>query len=76
MQDFGHVEEGDNYSCAITVSAAGAEIIRQYWQNRDKVTVRDVAGQEIQNMRVVLKEYSYVDRFENYFAAKIELWRK
>lgn len=75
VQDFGHVEAGDSYSCAVTVPAAGAAVISQYWHNRVFVPVRDVSGTIIPNMRVVIKKYGYVDRFENYYWAEIELWR-
>lgn len=75
VQDFGHVEEGDNFSCSVTLSAANAEIVLQYWASREKVTVRDVAGQEFQNMRVVVKKYRYVDRFESHYAVDLEFWR-
>ena len=77
VQDFGHNVEGDNFSCKATLSTAVAETVANYWHNRDLVTVRDTAGVEIPNMRVVVKRYGYVERFEQeYFWAEFEFWRK
>ena len=75
VQDFGRVETGDNYSCSVTVEAAGAIVISAYWQNRVPVLVRDVSGLVIPDMRVVVKKYGYVDRFEGYVWAELEFWR-
>ncbi|MBR4382010.1 MAG: phosphoribosylformylglycinamidine cyclo-ligase [Selenomonadaceae bacterium] len=75
VQDFGRVEAGDNYSCSVTMSTAAATVVFAYWHNRVLVNVRDVAGLVIPNMRIVVKKFSYVDRFENFIQADIELWR-
>ena len=75
VQDFGHVEEGDNFSCSVTLSAANAITLFDYWNNRTLVTVRDVAGKEWESLRVVVKKYGYVDRFESYYAVDLEFWR-
>ena len=75
VQDFGHVEEGDIFSCSVTLKAADAITLYDYWHNRTLVTVRDVAGQEWENLRVVIKRYSYVDRFESHYAVDLEFWR-
>lgn len=75
VQDFGYVEAGDNYSCSVTVPAAGAITITQYWHNRIPVAVRDVSGLIIPDMRVVVKKYGYVARFEDYVWAELEFWR-
>ena len=75
MQDFGYVEAGENYSCSVTMSTAAAAVVFAYWHNRVPVAVRDVAGLVIPNMRVVVKKFSYVDRFENFIQADIEFWR-
>ena len=76
VQDFGHVEEGDKYSCDVTLSAADADIIFDYWHNRIKANVEDEGGQVFENMRVVVKEYNRIKYFPPYFAAKLEFWRK
>lgn len=75
VQDFGHVEAGDNFSCTVTLPTAAATAVFAYWHNRVPVDVRDVNGLILPNMRVVVKEYSYVDRFENFISASLEFWR-
>ena len=75
VQDFGYVEEGVNYSCTVTMSTAAALVVFAYWHNRVPVDVRDVAGLVIPNMRVVVKKFSYVERFETFIQADIEFWR-
>lgn len=75
VQDFGHVQEGDAYSCKITVESAGANAIAEAWHQRVFVPIIDTHGVAIGDMRVVIKKYGYVDRFEEYVWAQIELWR-
>ena len=75
IQDFGRVEAGDAYSCKVTLSADNASILSSYWCDREPVTVRDVSGLELTNMRVVVKKYGYVERFEDtYYWAELEFW--
>ena len=75
VQDFGGNVGGDTYSCKVTLEAAAAQILSGYWYDRRLVTVRDVSGRELQNMRVVIKKYGYVYRFEeNYYWAELEFW--
>jgi len=77
IQDFGHNVEGDTFSCKATLSAAGAAVVANYWHNREHVTIRDTGGEELQNMRVVIKKHGRVTRFEReYFWAEFEFWRK
>ncbi|MBR6712126.1 MAG: phosphoribosylformylglycinamidine cyclo-ligase [Selenomonadaceae bacterium] len=77
VQDFGHNSEGDTFTCAVTVPAASAATLENYWHNRTLVTVRDTSGRELENMRVVIKKYGYVDWFEDeYYCAELEFWRK
>ena len=76
VQDFGVVDEGGIYSCKATLSAQAAATVKDYWRNREFVTVRDVSGLEIPNLRVVIKKYGYVERYEQeYFWAEFEFWR-
>lgn len=75
VQDFGGNNGGDTYSCKVTVEAAVAQILSGYAYDRQFVTVRDVSGRELQNLRVVIKKYGYVERFEkNYYWAELEFW--
>lgn len=75
MQDFGLHEENTVFSCTATLTAENGAIVADYWRNRDFVTIRDVGGAEHNNMRVVIKKYGYVERFEQeYFWADFEFW--
>lgn len=76
VQDFGHVEEGDTISCDVTLSAADAEIIYNYWHNRIRVNVEDESGTVYENMRVKVKRYPRIKHFPAYSAVKLEFWRK
>ena len=76
VQDFGHVEEGDTISCDVTLSAADAGIIFDYWHNRTRVNVEDEGGTVYENMRVLVKRYPRIKHFSPYYAVKLEFWRK
>ena len=76
VQDFGHVEEGDKISCAVTLSGTDAATIYSYWHNRTLVNVEDEGGTVYENSRVVVKKYSRIKYFPNYFAVELEFWRK
>lgn len=75
VQDFGHISEGDNFSCIVTLRAEAAFVLYRYWHNRTRVNVIDEAGNVHENMRVVVKEYSYIPHFCNYFTINLEFWR-
>ena len=75
VQDFGHIEEGDKVSCSVTVLADGWEIIKQYWDSRQKVNISDEAGIVWSNMRVLVKSYEYVPHFPKAIKATLEFWR-
>lgn len=76
IQDFGIVEDNENYSCTVTLKTANWETVKDYWHNRTPVTVRDTAGKEVNDLRVVVKKYNYVYRYEKeYYWAKLEFWR-
>lgn len=76
IQDFGLVEDNENYACSVTLKSAFWETVKDYWHNRTPVTVRDIAENEIHNLRVVVKKYNYVNRYEKeYMWAKLEFWR-
>lgn len=66
---------GDTYSCKVTLETAAAQTLSGYFYDRQLVTVRDAGGRELQNMRVVIKKYGYVEFFEeNYYWAELEFW--
>lgn len=76
VQDFGRVEDGDKFSCAVTLAGGDASTLFDYWHNRTRVTVIDEGAQNFENMRVVVKEYTRLTPFTSYFSAKLEFWRK
>lgn len=75
VQDFGHVEEGDKFTCTITTRKEDSEIIFGYWHSRTLITVEDEGGNIFENMRVVIKNYSYLTGFKKYFKASVEFWK-
>ena len=75
VQDFGHVEAGDKFSCNVTVLSAGWREICCYWNTRQRVTIRDEAGNSWPDMRVVVKSYQYVSRFPKAVKLTLEFWR-
>ena len=75
MQDFGHISQGDKFSCTVTLWASDMATITGYWDNRTPVTVIDEAGNTYSNMRVVVKGYSYLTGFKKYIKMNIEFWR-
>ena len=75
VQDFGHIESGDKYSCKITIRAEDAATIYNYWHNRILVNVEDEAGNILENMRVKVTQYNYLAGFKKYIQATMEFWR-
>ena len=75
VQDFGHIESGDKISCSANLTAAGWEIVKEYWDHRILVAVEDEAGNVFSDMRVVVKNYSYVQQFPKYYKVTFEFWR-
>ena len=77
VQNYGHVQSGDKISCKCNVSAKDAEKIFGYWNNQEKVTIIDEAGEVYENMRVLVGDYGYVSMFEKekYYWMNLEFWR-
>lgn len=75
VQDFGRVPMGDKFSCEVTVWAKDIDTIFDYWDNRTKVTVVDEADNAYANMRVVVREYGYLEGFKKYYRLSLEFWR-
>lgn len=76
VQDFGHCEEGDKITCSITFHAEDKPTLFRYWNDRELVQVEDEAGNIFENMRVIVKKYSYLTGFKKYLRADLEFWRK
>ena len=75
VQDFGHFESGDKFSCTVTLRADDAELIYNYWHNRTLINVEDEGGNIYENMRVIVKSYSYLTGFKKYYKATLEFWK-
>lgn len=76
VQDFGRIVNGDKKSCTITLRSSDFTVLCGYWDSRTRVTVVDDAGVTVENMRVIVKSYKYVKRFENKAVeANVEFWR-
>lgn len=75
VQDFGVVEEGEKYSCTVTLPKTDAETIKGYWKNRTLVTLTDEGGEVYENVRVIVKRYGYLTGFKKYMKMGLEFWR-
>lgn len=75
VEDYGHVEAGDVITCTVVFSYENYGKLYTYWLNRTKVTVVDTAGREWKEMRVVIKEDTYLRRHHSFHKVKMELWR-
>lgn len=75
VEDYGHVDAGDVINCTVVMAYREYVKVYNYWINRTRVKVVDHAGQEWDNMRVVIKKDSYIDYHESYHKLDLELWR-
>lgn len=67
-------EDGDTIACSATFSPTNFNLLKSVWNNRRKVNV--VLGEEtINDCHIVIKSYTYVDKFENYKNVSLEIWR-
>lgn len=76
VQDYGHIAEGDAFSIVCVFSKANFNRVLALWEAREKVSFTDTAGVVWQALRIVLKEYEYLEKFPKYIKATFELWRK
>ena len=74
IEDNGLIADGEVVSCQAVFNAANWEIVKNYWINRTLVTVTDHAGNSLGLKRVVVKKYSYVDKFAKYYTVNLEFW--
>ena len=75
VQDFGHLESGDKYSCIANFLLSDWQEIKKLWNDRTPVSVKDEAGIIHTKMRVVVKGYSYVNHFPRCYKVNLEFWR-
>ena len=71
--DAGNYQEGDVFAVTAVFSPASWEVLKGYWRSRARVSVIDHHNKLMENMRVVVKKYEYVKKF-NYWTVIIELW--
>ena len=74
VDDQGLIADGEVLSCQVVFDATNWQIVKGYWVNRTRVAVVDHAGIMLGNKRVVVKKYSYVDKFPNYYTVTLEFW--
>ena len=75
VQDFGHLESGDKYSCTADFMLSDWQAIKKLWNDRTLVSVKDEAGIIHTKLRVVVKGYSYVSHFPRCYKVNLEFWR-
>ncbi len=75
VQDFGHLESGDKFSCTADFLLSDWQAIKQLWNDRVLVNVKDEAGIVHTKMRVVVKGYSYISHFPHCYKVNFEFWR-
>lgn len=75
VEDYGHKEDGDVISTTVLLSYPNYVKVYNYWENRTKVKVVDASGRTWENMRVVIKSDTYVNRHESFHKVSLELWR-
>ena len=76
VEDNGLVTDGEIISCQAVFNAANWSLVKGYWYNRTMVTVIDHAGNSLGEKRVVVKKYTYVEKFNKYYTVTLELWNK
>lgn len=75
VQDFGHIEKGDSFSCRVRLREEDAVTVYYYWHNREFVDVEDEGGTVWQDMRVKVKRYTRIKYFPRYYQLELEFWR-
>lgn len=74
VEDEGIVAAGETIGCTAIFSATSWVTVKGYWTNRTLVTVADESGTSYTNRRVVVKSWTYVERFPKYITATLEFW--
>ena len=74
VQDFGYHASDSKLTLSLQFDAANWEKVCGYWQSRKLVDITDTSGHKI-NGRIIIKSYSYIDRFRDYIKASLEIWR-
>ena len=74
VQDYGYHASDSKLTLSLQFDAANWALVCEYWQKRELVSIADTFGHTI-TARIIIKSYSYVDRFRDYIKANIEIWR-
>jgi len=74
VEDNGLIVDGEILSCQVVFDATNWLIVKGYWYNRTMVDVVDHAGNSLGLKRIVVKKYSYVDKFVKYYTVNIDFW--
>ncbi len=75
IQDYGHVESGDNVVLSCIFTKENFDSILALWRDRIRVNFTDESGIVWRNMRLVFKSYKNVEKFSDYVILNFELWR-
>ena len=73
VQDYGHIQSGDAFTCLCNVSNSAKDKIFSYWQNQTKVTIVDEAGEQYENMRVIVDKYGRISNFPGFWSINFTL---
>ena len=74
VQDFGQFDNGEKVSMSLQFDADNWAKVMAYWKARTMVTITDNVSHSF-DARVVIKSYSYVDRFRSNAKATLEFWK-
>lgn len=75
VQDYGHVASGDGFTLTCLFSYENYLQLERLWQNREKVTYTDEAGEIWTDMRLVFKSIKRHQNFPGYVMLTFEMWR-
>lgn len=73
VQDFGYHASDSKLTLSLQFDSVNWEKVCGYWQSRKLVSISDTFGHTI-TARIIIKSYSYIDRFRDYIKANLEIW--
>lgn len=74
VQDNGLLVDGEVIGCQVVFDAVNWALVKGYWYSRTMVEVIDHAGISLGQKRVVVKKYSYIDKFTKFYTVTLEFW--
>ena len=76
VEDYGHIANGDKYSCSALFTTAGANTVIGYWDGRTLVDVQAQDGTIYEDCRVLIRGITQVRLHERkYKMLDLEFWR-